>query len=129
MISTSSGSAIGKFSSFSGTTPQHLQCTTGIGAPQYLWREIPQSLSLWFVIILPRPSFSNFSIIKLLASSELRPFISSEFIATPYSEYALEPSLSPSSGFTTGFIGRLNLLANSKSLWSCAGTAMIAPLP
>ena len=68
------------------------------------------------MILLPRPSFSNFSIIKLLASSELRPFISSEFIATPYSEYALEPSFSPSSGFTTGFIGRLNLLANSKSL-------------
>ena len=50
---------------------------------------------------------------KFLASSEASPFISSEFIATPYSEYALEPSLSPSSGFTIGFIGRLNLLANS----------------
>ena len=32
-------------------------------------------------------------------------------------------------GIITGFIGKLNLLANSKSLVSCAGTAIIAPVP
>ena len=32
-------------------------------------------------------------------------------------------------GIITGFIGKLNFLANSKSLASCAGTAIIAPVP
>jgi hypothetical protein len=31
---TSRGSSMGRFSFFSGTTPQVSQCTTGIGAPQ-----------------------------------------------------------------------------------------------
>ena len=34
-----------------------------------------------------------------------------------------------SSGITTGMIGRPNFWANSKSRVSCAGTAMIAPVP
>ena len=32
-------------------------------------------------------------------------------------------------GITTGTIGRSNAFANSKSRSSCAGTAMIAPVP
>ena len=43
---TSSGNLTGKRSFFSGTIPHLLQCITGIGQPQYLCREIPQSFNL-----------------------------------------------------------------------------------
>mgnify|MGYP000104765925 CR=1 FL=1 len=36
---------------------------------------------------------------------------------------------SPPSGLTTSTMGRLNWVANAKSRSSCAGTAMIAPVP
>ena len=39
----SSGSVIGKCSSGTGTSPQLLQNIIGIGHPQYLCRETPQS--------------------------------------------------------------------------------------
>ena len=39
------------------------------------------------------------------------------------------PAATASPGSTTGMIGRSNCWANSKSRSSCAGTAMIAPVP
>jgi hypothetical protein len=36
---------------------------------------------------------------------------------------------SPPGGATTCWIGSPNLVAKSKSRWSCAGTAMTAPVP
>nr|WP_308435531.1 hypothetical protein [Mycoplasmopsis bovis] len=44
--STFSGNLTGKFSNFSGTIPHIEQWIIGIGAPQYLWRLIPQSCIL-----------------------------------------------------------------------------------
>ena len=38
-------------------------------------------------------------------------------------------SSSPSGGFTTTAIGSPYFFANSKSRWSCAGTAITAPVP
>src|SRR5688572_7259637 len=40
---TSRGSTTGRFSSASGTMPHVSQYRTGMGAPQYRWRLIPQS--------------------------------------------------------------------------------------
>ncbi len=71
----------------------------------------------------------------------LRPF--SRFVSTPLmgplstmtpgptydSGIVSSASGSRPSGWITGVIFRPNCLANSKSRWSCAGTAMIAPVP
>ena len=47
-----------------------------------------------------------------------------------YASFSVAPvSGSPASGCTTMGFGRLYFIANSKSRWSCAGTAMIAPVP
>ncbi len=63
--------------------------------------------------VTPRPS-------RLISSLEL-------LIAGPSPVKAL-PS-KPSSGCTVRTIGRPNFSANSQSRESCAGTAMIAPVP
>jgi hypothetical protein len=52
-----------------------------------------------------------------------------ELIATPSPTNAASADTSPSTGSTTCLIGILNFLAKSQSRWSCAGTAMIAPVP
>ena len=60
-------------------------------------------------------------------------FKKSELIITP--EFtSVKGSLSTETelefaGFITGIIGKLNFLANSQSLLSWAGTAIIAPVP
>ena len=58
----------------------------------------------------------------LLTSGEGR----ASAFATPF---ASSGTCHPSSGATTGTIGSSNSCANSKSRSSCAGTAMIAPVP
>ena len=45
--SISSGNITGRFSSFSKTSPHFSQYKTGIGVPQYLCLEIPQSFNLY----------------------------------------------------------------------------------
>lgn len=57
---TSSGSKTGRFSSFSGTIPHFWHLTIGIGVPQYLCLEIPQSFKLNLT-----------SFVKLFSSKEL----------------------------------------------------------
>ncbi len=51
-----------------------------------------------------------------------------EFTSTPLPVYG-RPSSSPSFGAITWRIGRSNAFANAWSRSSCAGTAMIAPVP
>ncbi len=62
---TSSGRRTGRFSFFSGTTPQASQWITGIGAPQKRWRDSPQSRRRNLVTPWPTP----FSSQKVTAAS------------------------------------------------------------
>ena len=60
------------------------------------------------------------------------PVISPELIMMPDAAQAcvrLLTSTSGSCGSTTGMMSMPNLVAKSKSLWSCAGTPMTAPVP
>ena len=112
---TSKGSFTGK--SLAGTKP-FSSFRIGIGDPQYRCLDTPQSLSLKFVDLLPQfNSFAFFSI-ALKASSKDRPLNSSEFINLFFSRIASLFISSFSFPSITCFIGRLYLLANSKSLWS-----------
>ena len=64
------------------------------------------------------------------ASRQGMPSNAPEFISFPPSDTLGNGSLSPSPSLaTTCRIGSLNCVANSKSRLSCAGTAMMAPVP
>ena len=68
------------------------------------------------------------------ACSEGRPLNDPESARTPYSVKAFwavagSNESSSSEGRTTNRMGSSNFLANSKSRWSCAGTAITAPVP
>ena len=130
--STSSGNNTGSWFSGTGWIPHLSQYTTGIGAPQYLWREINQSLNLYCVLNSPNPLSTAFWVIAFLASVFFMPLNSFEFTKTPSSVYAFVISLgfnSLSTGEITTFNGKLYFLANAKSLSSWVGTAITAPVP
>jgi hypothetical protein len=65
-----------------------------------------------------------------LATGVGSPFMKSEFTLIPSPAKAEPGSSTPASaGRTTCRVGSPNVAANSQSRWSCAGTAMIAPVP
>ena len=66
----------------------------GIGHPQYLCLEIPQSRRRNCILFLPAPKASNFSVIEFLASSLERLLNSLELIRLPVPIKALVPSYS-----------------------------------
>ena len=76
------------------------------------------------------PCSSSQAMIFFFASGVGRPSISGELIAMPSSSEAdrFAQGSCPAAGRQRR-IGRSNLRANSKSRSSCAGTAMIAPVP
>ena len=127
MNSTSVGNNTGRFSSFSITTPHFSQYKAGIGVPQYLCLETPQSFNLYFVVLSPNPFASTYSAILTKASFEDIPLNSSEFVITPdptkaffISEASIIISffVSLSIGLITTFIGKSYFLAKAKSLSS-----------
>src|SRR5229473_8364876 len=120
-----------------------------MGVPQYLWRETPQSFRRKMVSFFPKLFASAKAAIFSLAASVGRPLNWPELMLTPYSVKASvgtladieDPDAKPVSGVpantdsidrdgaTTARMGRLYFLQNSKSRSSCAGTAMMAPVP
>ena len=109
----------------------------GIGGPQYRWREMSQSRKRYCVSNFPPAN----SAIFFLAFSESMPSNFPEFTNSP------SPSQHSETIFTSGTacpgigsgtmrggsmtfrIGSLYFFAKSKSRASCAGTAMMAPVP
>ena len=81
--STFSGNKTGKSSSGTGTMPQSSQCIIGIGHPQYLCLETPQSLRRYVVFLLPAPLASKAAITAFFASSISRPSRKPELIMQP----------------------------------------------
>src|SRR5450432_3825296 len=63
------GSTTGKSPSGTATIPSFAQYTTGIGVPQYLWREIPQSFNRNVVFRAPNPFSCANSAILMIAIS------------------------------------------------------------
>src|SRR5579871_2895770 len=117
--------------SFSGTgTGPHLgQWIMGIGAPQYRCLETHQSCSLKLILNAPfRVSASQLVTALIPSGRFFFPENSAESTMTPSSSYAASifagSSDDPDSGPMTTLIGSLYFFANSKSRWSCAGTAM-----
>ena len=91
---------------FSGTNivlPSSLYII-GIGHPQYLCREIPQSFSRYIIFEFPIFFSSNFSIIFFFASMVLKLLINSELIAKP------------SSGKRTGKLDRRQIVQQSREI-------------
>jgi hypothetical protein len=69
-------------------------------------------------------------VIFFLAWGVGRPSSDPELMFTPSPvNAAFESIVEPSAGFITCTMGMPNFFANSKSRSSCAGTAMIAPVP
>ena len=89
----------------------------GIGQPQYLCLDIPQSFSRKFIFFFPIFFSSNIFIVLIIDSlGALRPFRKSEFTITPGPEYASFFTINLSSesfGLTTVFISRLYFFAFS----------------
>ncbi|CAB5008817.1 unannotated protein [freshwater metagenome] len=96
------------------------------------------------VVACPRPSVSSHAVIAAFALGVSRPSREipelADAIATPTPvnasiQFDASLEVTPfslshfSSGSTTGVIARSNSRANAKSRSSCAGTAMIAPVP
>ena len=105
--------------------PSFSHVTTGIGQPQYRWRESSQSRRRYEIVAWPRPSRSSQPTIFSSASRFCIPSKSGcEFTIGPSPEYG---SSSPPS--ITRRIGRSKVCAKAKSRSSCPGTAMIAPVP
>ena len=131
--STSSGSRTGSSSSGTATSPHVGQCTIGIGGPQYRWRLISQSRSRKLTARFPRPWVSSHAVTSAIDAGVARPSNGPLATITPSAANAsviVAPSSgSPSSGCTTTRTSMPCSRANSKSRWSCAGTAMIAPVP
>ncbi len=94
---------------------------------------MPQSLMRNVTAPLPNPSRSARAVIWRRASSLARPEYSPEFSSTPSSgkdsAIADSSAKAPSAGRITGRTAMPYLRQNSKSRWSCAGTAMMAPVP
>lgn len=67
------GRVTGSSSAGTGTGPHELQCTMGIGVPQYRCLEISQSRSLGLVRWPPTPFSRAFCMMLLKASRLLRP--------------------------------------------------------
>ena len=82
------GSSTGRSDSGTITIPQSSQWITGIGHPQYLCLEIPQSLSLKFVSTLPLAFAFKILLISSKAFSKSNPSNFSLFIRTPFSSNA-----------------------------------------
>ncbi len=125
-----SGSVTGSCSSGTGTSPQSGQWMIGIGVPQKRWRDSSQSRSRKFTAPVPLPSTSRISMILAMASVLVRPSSGPELTRVPSPGVA--SPVSPGSArpvCTTTRTGRSNLRAKSRSRWSCAGTAMMAPWP
>ena len=105
----------------------------GMGQPQYLCLEIPQSLSLKLIFFCP----TFFSSIILIASTiesfgDFKLSKNFELNIIPGSVYAWSVTLNESfsfEGFTTALTFKLYFNAKSKSLWSCAGHPNTAPKP
>jgi hypothetical protein len=80
------------------------------------------------VVPVPRPFSSSHAMMRAFASPTDRPSrLTSSFddaVATPSPVHG-----SSSPPVTTRGVGRPNAVANSKSRSSCAGTAMMAPVP
>ena len=72
-----------------GMSPQLLHLIIGIGHPQYLCLETPQSLNLHVVLDFPEFNLSNSSIARFFASVTFKPFKKKEFIITPSSVNAV----------------------------------------
>ena len=80
----------------------------------------------------PDPFSASHAVIRALASATPSPSRDTssfaELIAGPSPGYAVDASWS-GGGCTMRTIGSSKALAKAKSRWSCAGTAMIAPVP
>ena len=128
-----SGKLIGRFSFGILTILLSLSYAIGIGHPQYLCLETPQSFNLKLIFFIPNFFFSNISMVLIIESfGTFKPFRKSELKIIPDPVYAFSLIVkfsSSSSGFTTGIIFKLYFFAKSKSLWSCAGQPNIAPRP
>ena len=131
--SASSGSSTGSSSSGTATSPHEGQCTIGIGAPQYRWRESSQSRSRKFTVASPRPSCSSQAATFAIEAGEGSPSNGPLSTITPScgiaSVIASGSIGSDPSGWITTRTGSPCCRANAKSRSSCAGTAMIAPVP
>ena len=116
--SMSSGSSTGRLSSGNCTNVPSSRYIMGIGHPQYLCLETPQSLNLNFTVFLPILSSISFSIILSLASFTFKPFKKSELTRYPSSTKASFNSSLMLSIFseTTCLISREYFFAKSKSL-------------
>ena len=106
-----------------------------MGVPQYRWREIPQSFSRNCTVRWPIARRSALAAMMSMASVDQRPSYSPDATTLPGSSLAAvivaaSSGTAPSpSGCITTRIGSEYFLANSKSRWSCAGTAITAPVP
>ena len=125
-----SGSVTGSCSSGTGTSPQPSQYTIGIGAPQNRCLDTSQSRSRYPTAARPRPLSSSVAVIAAIASDLFIPSNGPELTRVPSPGVACQDG--PGSGrsvCTTTRTGRSKARAKSRSRWSCAGTAMIAPVP
>ena len=75
-----------------GTIDPSSKCIMGIGQPQYLCLEIPQSFNLKVIFFSPIFSFSISFIIFVFAWSTFKPLRKSEFIILPSPMYASDKS-------------------------------------
>lgn len=79
------GSSTGSWSSGTGTAPHDGQWMMGIGVPQYLWRDMSQSLSLVLVMNPPALASSSCCVTFWRASSGHKPLSSPELIILLFS--------------------------------------------
>ena len=120
---------------FSAHTAQKI---IGIGGPQYRCREISQSRKRYVVFFLPPSAF----VILTFATAESMPSYTSELTNTPCPVYGSSSTIlfrrrtaissavsSCASGSMTDTIFSQYFFANAKSRVSCAGTAIMAPVP
>ena len=82
--SISSGSSNGNWSSGTSMISPSSLYIIGIGHPQYLCLDTPQSRSLKFVVFSPSFKLSILSIIFFFASSMDKSFKNSEFFSLPF---------------------------------------------
>ena len=130
---TSCGSNIGRYFFSTGIGLPFLSYTIGIGQPQYLCLETPQSLSLKVIFFVPIFFCDIILIAFSIALGTVKPFKNLELNSIPSSVNAMDliPNflLLAFCGLTTGKTLSLYLFAKSKSLWSWAGHPNIAPVP
>src|SRR5688572_19268264 len=110
---------------------------TGMGGPQYRWREMHQSWSRYCSCGVASFFSASHLVMALTASAQDWPSNLPELMRVPSQDVngrretgdALLVSRPSSLVSTTWTIGSLYLVANSWSRSSCAGTPMIAPVP